>query len=178
MQIDRRALLIGGSAVAAGLAVGAVGGRLGWWDVDILGLGNPDDALLRVARRAEAALIRAYDIVAEDPTTANATLGSRLAAYRQHHVDHLVALGGGQRDIDDAPAPGQAGPEQPAGAPPPVPALPEDSAMLPGYFAQLEQRHADLVATGARIAQRGDVARLMALILAGESANTAGWTDA
>ncbi len=175
MDIDRRALLIGGSAVAAGVLLGTVGDRLGWWDIDLPGGAGPDRALLRVLRSGEANLIAAYDAaLAAAPD--EAALAGRLAALRQHHVDHLRALDGDSSDIEQADRPGQADPDDPA-APPTVPALPSEPAAWPGYFAALEDEHAGLTATGARISADGELARLLALILASETGHVREWAN-
>ncbi len=176
MHIDRRALLFGGAAVAGGLVVGAVGDRRGWWEFDIIGAPDPDDAITRVVRGQEAVLIGAYDAALQDPALSAPPLLQRLQNYRQHHVDHLVALGGGQGDVEDAPLPGRVDAEQPEGAAPAVAALPGDAAALPAYFATAEQRHIELASTGVRISTQGELARVLALIAASETMHVAGWS--
>lgn len=175
MDIDRRALLIGGSAVAAGVVLGTAGNRLGWWDIDVLGAANPERALLRVLRSGEANLIAAYDAALAGAAD-GAPVADRLAALRQHHVDHLAAMDGGEGDIEDADQPGQADPADPEG-PPAVPALPADPAQWPAYFGALEQGHAGVTATGVRISQDGELARLLALVLASETGHVQEWAD-
>lgn len=175
MHIDRRALLIGAAAVVGGVAVGTVAERLDLWDPRILGGTDPDGAIIRVFRNREAVLIRAYDAALAGTPDPAAALGGRLQAFRQHHVDHLVALGGGPGDIQDAPAPGQADPAGSGSAAPMVPALPADPGSWPAYFAEQEQQHADATGTGVRISTDGDLARLLALIMASETAHAAGW---
>jgi hypothetical protein len=177
MDIDRRALLIGGSAVAGGILMGTIGNRLGWWDIDLLGGSEPDAAIERVVRTGEAQLIVAYDAALQDPGGSDPGYAAQLALHRQHHVDHLSALGGGERDVDRAAVPGEVDPDDPQ-VPPIVPALPEDPAQWPPYFAALEQGHADITATGVRIAGDGALARLLVLVLASETGHVEEWADA
>lgn len=176
MDIDRRALLIGGSAVAGGILLGTIGNRVGWWDIDVLGRSDPDAAIERVVRSGEARLVVAYDaaLAAGGPPSA---VAEQLQRYRQHHIDHLSALGGGDLDLERAATPGEVDPDDPQ-APPVVPALPADPARWPSYFAALEQGHADITATGVRITGDAALARLLALVLASESGHSWGWTDA
>jgi hypothetical protein len=175
MDIDRRALLIGGSAVAAGLVLGTAGNRLGWWDIDVLGGADPERALLRVLRSGEANLIAAYEAALAEAVQGG-PVRDRLAVLRQHHTDHLAALDGGESDIEDADQPGRADSDDPE-APPAVPALPTDPAQWPAYFGALEQGHADVTATGVRISEDGELARLLALVLASETGHVQEWTD-
>jgi hypothetical protein len=176
MDIDRRALLIGGSAVAGGILLGTIGNRVGWWDIDVLGRSDPDAAIERVVRSGESRLIVAYD-AALLVGRSQPAVAERMQRYRQHHIDHLWALGGGERDIGRAPAPGDIDPDDPQ-APPVVPALPEDPARWPSYFAALEEGHADIAATGVRITADAPLARLLALVLASESGHSWEWNDA
>jgi hypothetical protein len=175
MDIDRRALLIGGAAVAAGVVLGTAGTRLGWWDIDVLGGADPDQALLRVLRSGEADLIAAYDAALAESSSA-AGLADQLAAVRQHHLDHLTALDGGAADIERASRPGQPDPDDPQ-APPVVPALPGDPGGWPAYFGSLEDGHAGVTATGARISEDGELARLLSLVLASETGHARGWAN-
>jgi hypothetical protein len=175
MHIDRRALLLGTAAVACGIAVGTAAQRLGWWDPSLIGSADPDAAITRVARSGEAALIKAYDAALSDPVLAVPRYLSRLQEYRSHHLDHLAALGGDDRDVQDAPRPGQPDPDVPGGAPP-VPELPSDPAALPAYLAAAEQHRASLVSTGVRISTDGELARLQSLVVASETTHTAGWS--
>jgi hypothetical protein len=175
MDIDRRALLIGGTAVAAGVVLGTAGTRLGWWDIDVLGAADPDRALRRVLRSGEANLIAAYDAALAEAAD-GAPVAERLSAVRQHHADHLSALGGGDADIEDADQPGRSDPADPE-SPPAVPALPGDPAQWPTYFGALEEGHAGVTATGVRISEDGGLARLLALVLASETGHVQEWAD-
>lgn len=174
MDIDRRALLIGGCAVAGGIVVGNAGNRLGWWDIDFLGRSDPDDALTRVLRGGEAELVRAHELALAQ--SAPGALTDRLQTNRQHHIDHLAALGGGQSDIDRALAPGETDPDDPD-APPPVPPLPADAGQWPAFFATLERGQGSLATTGVKIALGGGLARLLALVLASEEGHAQEWSD-
>ena len=176
MHIERRGLLIAGAAVAGGLVLGKVADRLGWWDATILGSPDPDDSISRVARHEEAVLIRAYDAALADTAIAGQPVAERLGIFRQHHIDHLWALGGGDTDVAAAPGPGVAPQGEPEGTPP-LPALPTDPAGLPAYFSAAEQRHADLTSTGVRIASGGELARLLALITASETSHVVEWSS-
>jgi len=173
MHIDRRALLIGAGAVAGGVALGTLADRLGWWDPTILGARDPDAAIARLIRSQEAIVVRAYD-EAIAGGGGDAPTADRLATYRQHHADHLSELGGSERDVDDAPAPGEDDPERAEGAPAPAAALPTPD-QWPGYFAALEEQHSGLLSTGVRISG-GEQARLLSLITASESAHVLGWS--
>lgn len=175
MPIDRRTLLITAAAVAGGVGLGVVAEQRGWWTPAIVGSPDPDVAITRVSRSGEAALIRAYDTALEQVQPLPAATQERLEAYRAHHQDHLAALGGDEGDVAAAPAPGQPDATDPQ-AEPRVPALPADADALPGYFADLERRHAQLLSTGVRISTGPDQARLLALIVAGETTHEIGWS--
>ncbi len=155
MTIDRRGLLIGAAAVGGGLAIGALGGRLGWWEARILGGSDPNAAMRRLARAREAALVGAYD-------QALALGGSdqRLDLYRGHHWDHLLALGGSQDDLDSAEA---------------LP-VPTDQGAWAAFFSAQEQTWSTDAQTAVRISPDGSLARLFALVGASEATHTWGWT--
>lgn len=174
MGIDRRTLLITAGAVAGGIGVGVLAERQGWWTPAVIGTPNPNAALTRVVRSSEAALIKAYDVaLANGGTTAVAL--ERMQAFRDQHVAHLDALGGGRRDIEDAPEPGQTDPGDPESSPT-MESLPGDAAALPAYFAQAEQDQSDLLSTGVRISTDGELARLLAIIAASETTHAVGWS--
>lgn len=175
MNIDRRALLIGGAAIGTGVLIGVAGERAGWWEIDLLGLDEPDAALRRVLRASEAAQITAYDAALASPAVTPA-LTERLASPRQHHLDHLAALGGGQDDLDQAVGPGAENPDELRAAPV-LPALPADPDRWPAYFAALEMDHSDLVGTGVRISEDRELARTLVLNLASEIGHSAEWAN-
>lgn len=174
MGIDRRTLIISAAAVVGGVGVGVFAERQGWWTPAIIGSPDPAAALNRVARRTEAALIKAYDAALSSPGI-GATTGERLSEFRAQHADHLAALGGGERDIEKAPAPGQPDPADPE-ASPALAALPTDPAALPAYFANAEQDRVALLSSGVVISTEPQLARLLALIAASESTHAIGWS--
>jgi hypothetical protein len=168
-------MLVGGAAVVGGLAVSVLAERQGWWTSAIVGSPDPSGAIERVARRGEAALIAAYQEALANPTLADAGNIARLRSYRDQHREHLAALGGDESDVESAPLPGQPDPDDPQ-ASASVPPMPGDAAAIPAYFAGIEQQRAELLSTGVRISPDGGLARLIALIVASESAHAAGWS--
>jgi hypothetical protein len=174
--IDRRALLVGAGATAAGVGAAIVGDRLGWFSLPLVSTPDPDVVVQRYLRRTEAVLIRVYD-EALDRAAAPPATAALLTAFRAHHLDHLAALGGDEQDVADVPGPGAPDPAaqglDPSGS---VPVPPTDPAAWPPFFAALEAAAQARDATGVRTAQDGGLARTLALVAAAEAGHAQGWT--
>jgi hypothetical protein len=174
--IDRRALLVGGGAAVAGVGVAVAGDRLGWFSVPLLSTPDPDVVVQRYLRRTEAVLLRVYDAALEVASAPDPSV-ARLVAFRAHHGDHLLALGGDEAEVADIPAPGVADPAaqglDPAGT---VPVPPADPAQGPDVYTGLERQAHARYTTGVRTAQRGGLARTLALAAAAEDGHAWGWS--
>lgn len=161
--MDRRTLILGGAAAGAGFGLAVLAENRGWWEIPLISTPDPDSAMVRVGRRAEAWLLAWYDEALA--SAEGGQVRDRLAEYRSQHADHLASLNGRESDVEDA-----------AGDPD-RPPLPTDPAAWPGFLAEQEALAMAQDDTAVRIATDGEVARLFSLIGASEQLHARGWRN-